>query len=394
MKSVTKMVLGKWGRGFALGILVFLGSGCREGMVKEEVELGYRGEARVNPLLAAERFLTGMGLEASRQFSLTELPDPEVVMMVPRSAIEGTNEAWRVLSWAELGGHLIYIHQDQSSFLGAWNARSEPENEEEIVEKKKPSETGSPLLDCLSITVKDRKRWTRTIRIKGEKLEVSLPKGAGFKVDPEWMLQGRVIKSGGDSGYSFASFPYGDGRLTLLSDSYPWRNRYVGDKDHAEFLWRVVTLQSGAAAVWLLRSAHTSFWALLWKYGWMPLLSLFVFLIFWLWRGIPRFGPRLPSPEAAPREFVSHLALSGGFLWTHRSVEPLLGPIRRRILRRYQQKTVAFGEPDFEKMLASLSESSGLPLEKVRNAMLTETVKRAERLKDLLRDLQKIDLSQ
>lgn len=361
-------------------------------MVKEEVELGYRGEARVNSFLAAERFLTRMGLDASRQFSLTDLPGSDVVMVVPRSAIEGTNEAWRVLSWAELGGHLIYIHQDRAGFLGAWDAREEPDETDPVDSKKSGVE--SPLLESLEIELKQRKRWSRSVRIKGEKLDVNLPKGSGFVIEPEWMLQRQTFKSGGDAGYSFASFPYGNGRLTLLSDAYPWQNRYVGEKDHAEFLWTVVTLQPGAAAVWLLRSAHTSFWTLLWKYGWMPLLSLFVFLIFWLWRGIPRFGPLLPSPEAAPREFISHLTMSGGFLWKHRSIEPLLGPIRRRILRRYQQKAMTAGEPDLETMLTSLSASSGVPLENVRNAMQSETVKKSDRLRDLLRDLQKIDLSQ
>tara|TARA_R110002096_G_scaffold67332_13_gene163438 strand:+ start:445 stop:1542 length:1098 start_codon:yes stop_codon:yes gene_type:complete len=365
-------------------------------MVKEEVELGYRGEARVNPFLAAERFLTRMGLDASRQFSLVELPNFDVVMVVPKTAIESSNQAWRVLEWAEQGGHLIYIHRDRNDFLGAWNAgiESDDETEAESSEAEELEDSEEPLLDWLSIEVKERRRSTKAIRVNGERLEVSVPKGVGFQIEPEWMLQGDVIKSGGKGGFSFASYPYGAGRLTLLADAYPWQNRNVGDNDHAEFLWKIVTLQPGAAAVWLLRSARTSFWALLWKYGWMPLLSLLVFVIFWLWRSVPRFGPKLPSPEPAPREFTSHLAMSGGFLWKHHCVSPLLGPIRRRIQRRYQQKALTFGEADVEDMLVSLADSSGLPVEKVRKAMQTETVRKSDRLKELLRDLQKIDLSQ
>ncbi len=376
-------------------LLCLLLAGCGK-VQREEVEIGYRGEARVNPLLAAERFFIEMGLEASRRFSLTEMPGHDVVLMVPKTAIKTQNDAWRVVEWVEEGGHLIYIYGQRHDFLDAWNS---PGKQAEIDAEQEAHEThgddDDPLLSLFDITASDREQATQTVRLVGRKLDVEVPKGPGFHIPSDWVREPGDFRAGNDSdGYSFASFPHLDGRLTLVADAHPWQNRHVGKGDHADFLWEVVTLQPDARAIWLLRNARISFFALLWKYGWMPLLSLLVFVIFWLWRGIPRFGPVLPMPDAAPRQFTSHLAMTGGFFWQHQCLAPLLEPIRRRILRRHQKKSMLVNTPNPDEIIATLAASSGLPPERVSRAMQTETVKNADRLAEMLRDLQTIDLSQ
>ncbi len=380
-----------------LGVLVvgMLVSCNQEHMIQEEVDLGYRGEARVNPFLAAERFLNQRGIEAQRQFSLSELPDENVVMILPKSAVRTESEAWRLLEWVEMGGHLIYISKD-SHLIANWNQapkEDEDERDEEGDDEDEVSE--DPILSWFDISESTRKKGTRSIQIQGQSLEVKIPKGPGYDVPRDWVRQDGALRGGSaKDGFSFASFPYEDGRLTLLADSWPWENRYVGDGDHAEFLWTVITLTPNVKGVRWLRSTQASFWTLLWKHGWMPLLSLLVFVIFWLWRGIPRFGPMLPAPEDAPRQFGTHLMMSGGFLWKHGSIGPLLDPLRRKILRQYQKNSMLAGAVDPEQTFAALAELSGLSLDRVRWAMETKTIKRPDRFVEILRDLQKIELNQ
>jgi len=430
--------------------LAFALSGCGNRMIRHEweVETGYEGKARSNPFLAAERFLVTMGISSSQQFSLTELPDNGVVLIVPDESIAGAPAAQRLLNWVNNGGHLIFLARGGDSFQDDWSAdvsappppytgpapaptpaptappASPPGSKTPkptpppapslppvspsptpglTPPKPKPAppvpssndwrDGLSPFLKELEVTLQPRKDRTDTVRINGQRLRVEFPPGWGFEV-PRWRMEGGALRAGEEDARSFVSFPHGAGEITLLSDAHPLRNRYLSQGDHAKFLWEIVNLTGDIYDVWLLRGTSLNFWGLLWKYAWMPLLSLFIFIAIWLWRSLPRFGPLLPEGEAAPRDFTAHLSMTGGFLWRRRCIDALLGPVRRRIVRRYRDKYLLDVQSEPEKTIAGLAALSGLPEALVNDALRAGAIKDANHFTIILRTLQKLDAAQ
>ncbi|MEM7010125.1 MAG: DUF4350 domain-containing protein [Verrucomicrobiota bacterium] len=391
--------------------------GSGPGPNTREVEIGFVGPARSNPFLAAERFVNEMGSESVQQFDLTDMPSTDVALIVPAEALRADPIARRLIEWVEIGGHLVYLLEGGDTFQNDWannwverreeeRRRAREEKSDSTGESNEPNETelvpikddilskeqkDHPLLTRLDIEVTDRDVGTDTVTLSSDELAVLIPDGKGFDA-PDWRDGPQTaIRSGERDAASFLTFFHEAGRVTLIADAHPWRNRYIGDDDHARFLWEVLTLDGVPTQVWLLRGTRMSFMKLLWRYGWMPMLSLAVFIVFWIWFSVPRFGPATPPPAAASREFTSHLAMAGAFLWKSKAVEALLDPIRRRIFKRYRART----QMDSGEILAlatdELSESTGIAKNRVRAALKHAQVKDPGQLTAILRDLQKLD---
>jgi len=409
-------------------MLLFLSvlAGCSDDYTEVEIPLGYKGAARVNPFLAMERFLQEMGMEAKQHSELTELPDYDTVLFLPSEAIATTQSAQRIRLWVENGGHLIYLHQGGDSISNdfAEDIREKIEEAEEAMGKgmdeddaeadsddaeAKPKEDGEdkekkdraalaeeekekfPMLAELNVRLRKRPRFDDTIQIQKSRMEVEIPSGDGFKL-PRWVeTQNSSIKAGQRNACAFASFDMGLGRVTLLSDARPWRNRYIGENDHAKLLWEIVNLDPDRMGAWLLRGTSVSFFQLLRSYAWMPLIGIAVYILFWLWKGIPRFGPMFPAPDPAQRDFLGHLSMTGNYLWQKRCQESLIDPVRHRILRRWHRKHILDADDAGPEVIATLAEASGLPEQRVRAALQTTKVKDANQLINILRDLQKLE---
>ncbi|MGI9243784.1 MAG: hypothetical protein ACR2RV_23505, partial [Verrucomicrobiales bacterium] len=93
-----------------LALASVLLAGCGD---YEEVtyEIGYKGEARFNPFLAASRLLERFDLDAERSSGITRLPDPQAAktIVLPAGSVPSFGSADRLRRWVEGGGHLIYL---------------------------------------------------------------------------------------------------------------------------------------------------------------------------------------------------------------------------------------------------------------------------------------------
>lgn len=359
-----------------------------------EREVGYRGPARTNPFLAAERFLNKMGADTGQHFDLTEMPGYDTPIIVPAESLKSKQIARNLVRWVSEGGHIIYLLDGADSLNDDWGSAWAERRMERGAGGKK-DEDDHPLLTLFEIEVTDRTEPMNRVELHGETLDVHMPGGQGVKSDSWRAGPEAAMKSGPEDASAFLSFYYDSGRITVIGNAYPWRNRFIGKNDHAEFLWEVVSLEGAPPAIWLVRGTSISFASLLWSYGWMPLLSLIALIIFWLWRSIPRFGPKIAETEPVSREFSSHLAMSGQFLWKRKAARGLVEPLRRRILKRYREKSVT---GDDEKILKEateeLAEKSGLAPNRVRAALETAKPRDPHQLTAVLRDLQKLDTVQ
>ncbi|MEM0969965.1 MAG: hypothetical protein AAGJ31_11480 [Verrucomicrobiota bacterium] len=350
--------------------LPFLLSGCFRPTVWEErsVQTGYRGEARYEPFLAAARFAEEDGWTVDEQFQLTELPEQGVTVLLPSEGDRNRASASRLEHWIREGGHLIYLLEGADSFrndfpIPPWPRDERPQDGSPELQEEEPSEKRYPklaaespgkgeteadelegkmkdpnrflLLKQVGIKITPRTSTSEQIRWRGPSLSVEIPEGIGVKVPPRIMEGGPRVFAGTRQSRAFASFPLGEGRFTILSHAQPWRNRFIGDHDHAHIFHLTLGLGKSSNVLWIVRSTNTSFFGLLWNHGSRVILSFLAFLGLWLWWATRRTGPLLPETEPGNRDFADHLKTSGKFLWgLPGGSAVLLQPVRNRILRR------------------------------------------------------------
>jgi hypothetical protein len=192
---------------------------------------------------------------------------------------------------------------------------------------------------------------------------------------------------------SLASTEFGGGRLTVVADARPFRNRYIGDYEHASLLAYLAELSPDHGSIHFIRNASLSFWALLWERAWAFVVGLLALTAFWLWKNLPRFGP-LDSKEAAGtlRAYDLHLEALGDFHWRLDRGEGLLRPLRQSLLERAHRLALASGRADLD-VFELMAGRAGISRERAERAMTFERARDAGSFTRLVADLQQLHLS-
>jgi hypothetical protein len=183
---------------------------------------------------------------------------------------------------------------------------------------------------------------------------------------------------------------HGDGLLTVVADARMFRNRWIGDREHAELLLALLEGSPYAGGVVFVRSAVASLGELLRERLWQVLVGLAAVLVLWLWKNMRRFGALEPAtPPQVLRGYDHHLEALGGFAWRLDRARSLLAPLRERIVENGQRLTARAGvsTPDFFELLAA---RSGLPRERVLRALAEPEPADAGVLVQTSADLQKL----
>jgi len=313
--------MSRWWR-IGLGALLVAGlvwylSGFERVPVTERV--GYSGEARLRPFLAAERFAERMGVAARELRALPELDQlpPAGVLLLPRQrqSLEARRAA-QLAVWVAAGNHLI-------------------------VEAERAG-VADPLLAQLGIARSRAPAWLRTV-------QAELP-GTGRKLTVSGFSASRVQAAGQTPGFRVG--PAGDERLLTVRhgaglvsaavDLNFARNVLIGQNDNAELLWTLMTLRPAAELLVFHHPRRLSLWGFLVARAPGVLLAAAALLALWLWRIAPRYGTVLPDPPSARRRLLDHLRAGGRFLWSQGRRAQLAAAAREAALRR-----VARAYPDF-----------------------------------------------
>jgi hypothetical protein len=282
---------------------------------KVEIETGLQGEADTYPLLAAERFLTRMGIPVQRienPEQITTLPGPQDALMITTDrqtiGIELTDQ---LLEWVNNGGRLIatipYLDDEELSqprdpLLEALNLQ--------VVESDCESETDYSDIDL---------PWANDI----------LQIGFGYCLALEGAIEEDDI-SGDQEGTQVIRRYLGAGSVTILSDLDFITWLAIGGYDHAAVLWHLV---DGRGTVWLATSNDMpSLFEWLLDHAPLAVLSALLLLVTWLWMISRRFGPTLPNPEPLRRRIMEHIEASGAYLWKTHHREALVDAVREDVL--------------------------------------------------------------
>ena len=168
-------------------------------------------------------------------------------------------------------------------------------------------------------------------------------------------------------GYYMLSLKHGSGRVTLLNHAQPFRNRYLGDADHAE--WLSLLMGKNWKDVRFVLGFDGSFWALLWEKAWAPLLGVALLTLLWLWKNLPRFGPIREVRLHETQRFAEHLSALGPFYLRIKRPDVLLSAALEAVQTRLQRTLPQLLTIDEDALFKVLSERSQLSLDRVRAAM-------------------------
>lgn len=300
--------------------------------------IGMSGEARRKPYLALARLSERMGQPARELRTLAELGSLPArgVLLLPRPRGDlARRERDRLLEWVAQGGA--------------------------IVVEAEPLRVPDPLLDALGVRRvqpgKPVAAGLRKIALPGATRELLVDLSA------TQLLRSKPAEHSADltEGALIVQIPYDRGMATVLVGFAPLRNDAIGKHDHAELGWRLARGPGEASALLVFANPVKLSLA-----GWLranavPVLAAAaLFLVLWLWRIAPRFGPIAPDPERARRSLLDHLRASGRFLWAAGQGARLAEAAREAALRRLQRAHPDFAALSRSEREARLAASFGL----------------------------------
>lgn len=381
-----------------LGFLIlslFLAACQRKGHYEnEEVVLGYRGKARLNPYLAAERYFSQhlkVPVKASR--SLMDLDDETAVVTMPASFLSTKVMGQRILDWVNEGGTLILLLEGGESRYDDFSKSplGTHFNKDDLVEMELP---GLDLILAETELTVEKSEFEMKKGGENDPGERSWHEEVVTMGETDFLLEqegtNAFLGSGEDEAWPIVSADKGEGIIFFLASARPLRSAYLDRADHLDFLAAMIGDEPFGGVLFLYGEGF-SFWSLLWRHGWRLLVAALVLLVFWLWLRLPRFGPRLEEARADDRQYDELLVAGGRFLWKRKAVVPLLLPLREEIRNRFHLRHELVTEAERASLFEDLAARSGLSLAEVIEAMSREDLQDGATLTRVVRALKKLN---
>lgn len=333
-----------------LSLLGGAGYWISQQLEKREIELpgGLTGEAAVNPLLAAERFLAAMGIATTplddNSRLLHKLGPTDVLLITSDRQTLGLERTRALLEWVAGGGRLVATVPH-------------------LLKEEEPLR--DPLLETLGLTLfyVDEESIAEDTSEYADYLDVDWPSANDFmKIDIDllYVLEGAqsgdwVIEN--DWGAVLVRRQHGDGSVTIVTDLEFIQFLQIGKHDHAKFLWHLV---DGRGPVWLITNNDMpSLWEWLWQYAPEIMTAALLWLGLWLWSRSRRFGPRLAEPPPVRRRILEHVEANGRFLWHQKQSRHLVAAVRKHFITSATNRYPGWGRMSDEEraeLLASVTD--------------------------------------
>lgn len=356
-------------RGFAVlclallllgGLLIYLSGNLQP--YETTIEHGPAPEARHDPYLAAQLFLTDQGRTVTRSDGFASLSaSEEVLLLLGERTMMTPKQAERVLAWTRNGGHLVFVAErlwDENSahsgdlLLDALNVQ------QHLATDHLPADEAAR-----AIGIKDQPQLTR-LYLENEEAPVYL----AFDTDYHLYDAGRRAHAWANSAGAthMLQMRHGEGLVTALTDSWIWQNDRIKEYDHAWLLWY---LTQDRAVTLVNHGAHDGLATQMLRHFPEALVALALMLLFAIWHFAQRQGPMLSAPDHARRQLAEHLQASAGFLYRHAGPQQLLGMLQQDIQRRARQRHPNFDELAVAEQCRVLSTLSRLSLSTTEQAL-------------------------
>ena len=283
------------------------------------VPMPMKGDARVNPFYAAQRFAETLGARTSWDRTLQVPASNAVIVLSAWHWDLSESRRHAIERWVESGGRLVVdssVLDDGAFAMWSGIARNDRENTKE--------ETREPAFGALP----DRLATCRNFEARTE------PGAAGVEQPTTYRLCGfnqesfltakkNVLWTFGDAaGAQAVRTTVGRGHVTAINaEPFIWRQLFFGDHD---WLFVATTeLRPGDVMHFLSEAEHPSLLALTWQYGAPVVVCAAAIVALGLWRGSVRFGPLAPVVDGARRSLAEQIRGTGHFAARHEGGDTL-----------------------------------------------------------------------
>jgi len=159
----------------------------------------------------------------------------------------------------------------------------------------------------------------------------------------------------------FLQFKIKQGYISVMISLPFMQNQWIGQNDNARFFWYLTTQGYRKGEVWfIMRHDLPTFLGTLINYSWMFLVSLFIFLVFFIWKSSRRFGPIIMVSESQRRSLIEHVYACGQFLWNRGERGKLLEALKQALNRKIKTKLLIWDTLSPEKQLDIIMQRTGL----------------------------------
>ncbi|MCP4992799.1 MAG: DUF4350 domain-containing protein [Gammaproteobacteria bacterium] len=327
----------------------------------EQREREFRSEqspmARLNPYLAAERYLRRVGFEveslSGREWLINPPEEPGVLFVHHLGPSLPPEREEALLRWVDQGGRLILVARQ------LWD-------EDELT-------SGNSLLDRLGVQLVESgdSSQDEDDPLQGVDLvQLTLIDQDGEATGPEFNMgfrPNRILDDGdmdaswvleGDLGPHLMEWSWGRGWITVLSDGTLFSNEKIEKYDNAWFLSYLV---EGDQKIWLLYSSNMpTLLELIWRYLPYLLIMLTLLLLLMIWRLTLHSGPRLSVGGGARRNLLEHLQAAANYVWRIDRASDLFNSSRRRVEQHWRRRHPLLDRLDQQARCDWIAEQTGL----------------------------------
>ena len=270
-----------------------------------------RGEARTNPMYAAQRFVEALGAHASRDLVLVVPPPTSVVVLSAWTWDLSPARRDALERWVESGGRLVVdssvaTNTEFRRWSGfGYDYRDSRRDDRPVQDDdcsqydEEPRDDGEPR--------RDGGRWLCDFD-DDFSLTTRLP--------AEWALRDA------NKGVQVARVRVGRGSVTSVNGD-PFRFRRLFDGDHGWLLAQAAGVRAGDDVHFLSEGDYPSLLALTWQHGGPVVVLAAILVAFLLWRGGVRFGPLAAPAPTARRSLAEQIRGTGRFALHHGGSEAL-----------------------------------------------------------------------
>ncbi len=300
----------------------------------EVVDRGPSPQARQNPYLAAEHFLREQGLaveHANNLERLTQLPAKGNSLLILGERSNMTpRQVDQLLEWAKSGGHLLVVAE------ALWDEET-GKSGDLLLDRLNIHQLMSDVVDAPASPRKKKAPDLTKLYVDNETAPAYFSFDTAFNLtDPKHLAQ---FSANSAKSSHLMQRNFGNGTVTVVTDSDLWKTPAIGKHDNAWLLWY---LNQGTDVTLLFNSDVDNLLTLLMRYFPQALVALVALVALALWHAGMRQGPiQAPAPKAR-RQLQEHLKASADFLLRRSGQGSLLQALQRDVQRAARRRHPGF----------------------------------------------------
>jgi len=392
------------------------------------LDIGFTDEAKRNPYLAAEQFLTKFNTPVKTETGLhllDDLPPTHDTLLIASSRRNlSERRVNELIDWIDEGGTLIvlasdlfdedredkgdrlldrfgiWLYEGEASDTEANSSESEAPADETDQDSSKETNKGTNNEVSDEATTQSFADALFELENKGNNCKVNLGQTVVSVAGEErdllvefsstrhlWFEDDQdYAYSYNDIGAQLVSLSHGQGWLYVMTSLAQWRNSNIGCFDHAHLLRALTDREQ---TLWFLFNTDIEpIHHLIWQQWQVAVTLALVWLGLWLWRGAYRTRRIEPEDPHQRREIMEHISGMSRFLYQQQELDQLLAGLRADC---FQGDTNLPGDKDqLAREIARWADQLDIDKQQLHWAMTAKLTQDSNALTDAVVLLQKI----